>query len=688
MAHSVAAVAAVCLASCGKKESPTEPEPSSQAPLAVGTIPDQTVAAGESAVVNLSLYFTDPDGDALTYDASSNNPGVATAGVSGSTLTISGVTEGSTTVRVAASDPGGLSASHSVSVTVGGRNHAPEAVGTIPDQTVAAGESAVVNLSLYFTDPDGDALTYDASSNNPGVAAAGVSGSTLTISGVAEGSTTVRVAASDPGGLSASHSVSVTVGGRNHAPEAVGTIPDQTVAAGESAVVNLSLYFTDPDGDALTYDASSNDPGVATASVSGSALTISGMAVGRARVTASATDGSLSARQVIFVSVESSAAGICGRTEQVVAAILARIRGVSDCALVTEAHLAAIDGRIDLGNMGITSLKPGDFAGLHSLTELTITDNPLTQLQDEMFAGLRSLETLWLFNNRLTTLPRAAFFELSDLTELRLTNNLLSSLEEGMFIGLSTLESLHLDGNRLTGLPDRVFAGMPVLEGMHLARNQLGSITREAFSGLPLLRRLFLYENRLEAGSLPDGVFSDLISLWFLDLAENQLTDLSGGEFSGLASLGSLDLSENHLTSLPEGAFAGMTRLFSLWLHGNPVDPLELIVSLESVGEGRFRARVHTGAPFEMVLPITVVNGTMDAGNSVTIARGSVESRVVSVTRAAGTTGAVTVDLGTLPGLPPGRYADNRGAYHRGYVLSRSGDLPLQASPAASASRR
>ncbi len=567
-------------------------------------------------------------------------------------------------------------------------NQAPVAMGTIPAQTVNVGEAVTVDASPYFSDPDGDALEYAAATSNAAVAAASVSGSTITIGAVAEGDATVTITASDPGGLSASQSMAVTVEQPNEAPVVVGTIPAQTVAAGESAVVNLSLYFNDPDGDQLTYDASSNDPSVVTASVSGSALTISGVAVGRARVTASATDGSLSAEQVIFVSVESSAAGICGRTEQVVAAILDRIRDISDCALVTEAHLAAIDRRIDLGNKGITSLKPGDFAGLSSLKELTITDNPLTVLQDEMFAGLRSLETLWLFNNRLTTLPRAAFFELSELTELRLTNNLLSSLEEGMFIGLSTLQSLHLNGNRLTSLPDRVFAGMPVLEEMHLARNQLRSVTREAFSGLPLLRRLFLYENRLEAAGLPDGVFSDLISLWFLDLAENQLTDLSGGEFSGLESLGSLDLSENLLTSLPDGAFAGMSRLFSLWLHDNPVDPLQLIVSLESAGEGRFRARAHTGAPFEMVLPINVANGNMDGGSSVTIARGSVESRVVSVTRTAGTTGAVTVDLGTLPGLPTGRYADNRGAYHRGYSLARSADLPLQVLPAASASRR
>ena len=686
LTYAVAFVGAFWAASCGDKEPPTEPEPPNQAPVAVGTIAALTMAAGETVTVNAESYFSDPDGDALDYTATTSNAGVVAASVSGSTITIGAVAVGNATVTVTARDPGGLSASQIVTVTVERSGRAPQAVGTIPAQTIRVGESAQVDLSPYFSDPDGDALAYDARPNNAGVVTAGVSGSTLTISGVAEGSATVTVAASDPGGLSASQSVSVTVRGRNQAPEAVGTIPDQTVAAGESAVVNLSLYFSDPDGDALTYDASSNDPNVVTASVSGSALTISGVAVGRARVTASATDGSLSARQVIFVSVESAAAGICGRTEQVVAAILARIRDVSDCALVTDAHLAAIDRRIDLGSKGITSLKPGDFAGLSSLKELTITDNPLTVLPDEMFAGLRSLETLWLFNNRLSSLPRAAFFELSELTELRLTNNLLSSLEEGMFIGLSTLQSLHLNGNRLTSLPDRVFAGMPVLEEMQLSRNQLRSVTRETFSGLPLLARLWLYENRLEAAGLPDGVFSDLTSLWFLDLDNNQLTDLSGAEFSGLTSLGNLDLSENLLTSLPEGVFAGMSRLFSLWLHGNPVDPLQLIISLESAGEGRFRARAHTGAPFEMVLPITVTNGNMDGGSSVTIARGSVETRVVSVTRAAGTTGAVTVDLGALPGLPT-RRGSGGDPYHRGYALSRSADLPLVVLPAASASR-
>ena len=678
------ALSAVWTASCGDKGPPTEPEPVNQPPAIVDAIPAVTIVAGETATVNAATYFNDPDGDVLEYTATTSNAATVTASVSGSTVTLSAVAQGSATVAITAQDPGGLSAAQNVSVSVERSNQAPQAVGTIPGQTLRAGESAVVDLSPHFADPDGDTLTYDASSSDAGVATADVSGSVVTISGVAEGSAAVTVTAWDPGRLSAMHVASVMVRGRNRAPEAVGTIPLQTVTAGESAMVNLSRYFTDPDGDDLTYEASSNDTSVVTTSLSGGTLTLTAVAEGRARVTATATDGTLSAEQLILVSVAAAAVGICGRTEQVVDAILDEIRGVTDCALVTDDHLAAIDGRIDLGSQGIASLKPRDFAGLSSLEELTITDNSLTTLPDAVFAGLASLETLWLFNNRLTSLPRAAFFELAELKELRLTNNLLAGLEEGMFAGLSTLESLHLNGNRLRRLPDRVFSGMPLLEELQLSRNQLRSVTREAFSGLPLLRRLWLYENQLGAGDFPDGAFSLLTSLWLLDLDNNQLADLSGSEFSGLTSLGSLDLSENALTSLPDGLFSGMSSLYSLWLHENPVDPLPIVISLESTGDGRYRVTAHAGAPFDITVPLTVTNGVIEGGPTVTIPIGSAESRVVSVTRAAGTTGPVTVDVGTLPGLPPERYADNRGAYHRGYELSRSADLPLQVVPAAS----
>ena len=77
-------------------------------------------------------------------------------------------------------------------------------------------------------------------------------------------------------------------------------------------------------------------------------------------------------------------------------------------------------------------------------------------------------------------------------------------------------------------------------------------------------------------------------------------------------------------------------------------------MSLEQVGEGEFKATAHTGAPFDIVLPLVVTNGSLDDGGtpSLTISTGKVESESVTVTRTPGTADAVWVDIGTLPDLP------------------------------------
>ena len=283
-----------------------------QSPVAVGTIPSTTVKAGESVSVNASSYFSDPDGDALTYGASTSDTAVATPSVSGSTVTVTGVAAGAATMTVTARDPGGLSATQAMDVTVTEGNQSPVAVGTIPSTTVKAGESVSVNASSYFSDPDGDALTYAASTSDAAVATASVSSSTVTVTGVGAGAATVTVTARDPGGLSATQAMGVTVteDGGNRSPVAVGTISSTTVKAAESVSVNASSYFSDPDGDALTYVASTSDAAVATASVSGSTVTVTGVAAGAATVTVTARDpGGLSATQTFTVTVEAGTGG-------------------------------------------------------------------------------------------------------------------------------------------------------------------------------------------------------------------------------------------------------------------------------------------------------------------------------------------------------------------------------------------
>ena len=44
---------------------------------------------------------------------------------------------------------------------------APEARGAIPDQTLVEGGTETLDVEPYFTDPDGDSLTYEVESNAP-----------------------------------------------------------------------------------------------------------------------------------------------------------------------------------------------------------------------------------------------------------------------------------------------------------------------------------------------------------------------------------------------------------------------------------------------------------------------------------------------------------------------------------------
>ena len=211
--------------------------------------------------LEVSGYFRDPDGDALTYTAATSNAGVASVSISGSSLTVVGVGEGRATVTVTAADPGGLTAAQSAAVAVQRPNRAPEPAGSIPAQSLAPGRTVTVDVSGYFRDPDGDQLTYTAATSNAGVASVAISGSSLTVTGVAEGRATVTVTAADPGGLTAAQSAAVTVQRSNRAPEAVGSIPAQSLDPGRRVTLDVTGYFRDPDGDALTYAAATSNAG-------------------------------------------------------------------------------------------------------------------------------------------------------------------------------------------------------------------------------------------------------------------------------------------------------------------------------------------------------------------------------------------------------------------------------------------
>ena len=250
----------------------------------------------------------------------------------------------------------------------------------------------------------------------------------------------------------------------------------------------------------------------------------------------------------------------------------------------------------------------------------------------------------------------------------------MSSLPEGLFDNLNALTTLELGGNQLSSLPEGLFDNLNTLTGLGLLGNQLSSLPEGIFDNLNALTTLALSGNQLS--SLPEGIFDNLNALTFLNLGLNQLSSLPEGIFDNLNALTSLVLNDNQLNSLPEGIFDGLSSLTLLYLHGNTLDPMDpfrklpLTVSLEKVGADQVKAVAPSGAPFDMVLPLTVTNGSISGGaTTLTIPAGSLESAPLTVTRTSGTTAEVTVDIGTLPGLPTN---------HSGYALVKSADLPLE----------
>lgn len=279
---------------------PVEP-PDNNQPRQTDDIPDlMGLMFGGSQDVDLSMYFTDDDGDAITYTAMSSDTSVATASVAGAMVTVMVVDSGMARIDITATDPYNRSVRASFNVEV--INQAPMVVDTEPTKfgPVMAGDTVNIELSRYFSDPEGNMLTYTAMSDDDSIAMASMptaSGMT-TITAMAEGAAMITITANDGTNDDVSHTLTVTVDPAPEMPNNAPTLTDMAAPMVDlvleddpSETLDVSMYFMDADGDTLTYEAMSSDTGKATESVSVSMVTITAVAAGSATITVTASDG-------------------------------------------------------------------------------------------------------------------------------------------------------------------------------------------------------------------------------------------------------------------------------------------------------------------------------------------------------------------------------------------------------------
>ena len=261
--------------------------------------------SSEGSAVSLALTASDPDGNALTYSAT-GLPGSlainATSGLISGTLAYTSA--GAHSVTATVSD-GSLSQSRTFSWTVTNTNRAPSL--TQPaNQTGLTGTAA--SVALTASDPDGTAVTFTATGLPPGLTISATSG---VISGTPTqvGTFSVTATASD-GSLSQSRTFSWTIGSGNRAPT-LAQPADQMSASNTD--VSLQLSGSDPDGTPLTYQATGLPPG---ATINTSTGLISGRLTagssGLYSVTASVSDGTLSANRTFAWSVDVIDTGVPG----------------------------------------------------------------------------------------------------------------------------------------------------------------------------------------------------------------------------------------------------------------------------------------------------------------------------------------------------------------------------------------
>ena len=246
-----------------------------------GTLTDTNLNVGASATYDLKKRFDGPS--SMTFAASSSNDTNVGTSISSGVLTVSAKAAGSATVTVTAT-AGSDSKTARFTVNV---NRVPTVANPISDVTLANGGSTTVALANVFSDADNDTLGLSASPSNSAALTVSVSGTTLSLTAKQHTIVSVRVIAND-GKSQVQDIFTVTI---NSVPTVANAVADAgPLPAGQTLTVDMNNVFSDADSDYFTFGVTTSDSSVATVSWSNGTLTVTGVSMGSATITMTASE--------------------------------------------------------------------------------------------------------------------------------------------------------------------------------------------------------------------------------------------------------------------------------------------------------------------------------------------------------------------------------------------------------------
>lgn len=299
----------------------------------------------------------------------------------------------------------------------------------------------------------------------------------------------------------------------NQRPTPTSTIPPQELAAGDTLTLDAAAYFTDPDGDALTFSAETSDAGVASVSLSGTAVTVAGVAPGEARVTIRARDPqALQARLDFSVLVPEPLTA-----DRIALRTLYEATGgegwTHDDNWLTGRPLdtwygVSVDaeGRVtdlDLDFNGLRGPLPPELGELDRLQSLTLSRNELAGPIPPEVGRLPVLLRLDLRANRFGGEIPPLIGDFGYLNELNLSRNGFTGPIPAALGNLGDMRRLDLSDNDLAGPVPSELGDLARLETLLLMRNGLEGPLPAALGRLAALRVLNLSGNAGLSGPLP-----------------------------------------------------------------------------------------------------------------------------------------------------------------------------------------